>query len=141
MIYITENQKAEAEGALDISFNIFKRNLLVFKTPEKVYIGTNENYNPTYGRHAVEPSYIVNSGTIEATMKFGPSDAQIIGNTFNDSAIVKIKVKKSDKGWVENAEKFVIDDINYQKDTEMGGPVPRGLFDVKYYNVTLKRNG
>jgi hypothetical protein len=120
----------------------FSRKIIVYKTPERIIISTNSNYNFIYtnNQDGLEVQYIPVSGTLDARIKWlDPSDLkgqkdikeEIHGN------IVRLKIKKEDIGWFDDWKRVEVDGRPVQF---FGTAQPHGLFDPNFYTIYLEES-
>lgn len=120
----------------------FSRKIVVYKTPERVVISTNPNYNFMYtdAQEGIDVKYVPVSGLIDARIKWlNPSDLkgqkdikeEVHGN------IVRLKIKKEDIEWFNDWKHIEIDGRTVQF---FGTSQPHGLFDPNFYTVYLEES-
>lgn len=120
----------------------FSRKIVVYKTPERVVISTNPNYNFIYtdAQEGMNVQYIPVSGVIDVRIKWlDPSDLkgqkdikeEVHGN------IVRLKVKKEDIYWFDDWKRVEIDGRTVQY---FGTTQPHGLFDPNFYTIYLEES-
>ena len=117
----------------------FAREVIVWKTPERVVISSDTNYNFLYNEQdSIEVSYIPISGIFNCriqwqdpskTMGWPEIREEVRGN------ICRIKAKKDFVDFIDNAEKIEIDGrpVNV-----MGTNRPHGLFNIDFYTLFFK---
>ena len=137
--YLTEKQKAAYAKPFQKLHDTFARPVTVWKTPERVVISTNPNYNFLYNeQESIEVSYIPISGTFDCriqwqdpstTMGWPEIREEIRGN------ICRIKAKKDFVTFIDNAERIEIDGRPVQA---MGTNRPHGLFNIDFYTLFFK---
>lgn len=153
MNLITGQFKDNVEAARDNVFDTFSREILVWKTPAKTILSSDENYsfsydNPDYDNLNTTDlvTYSGISGSFMACIQYDKSLDRIFSNPkgsrdenfpiTTDDGMVRLKVKSGDYN------SFIKDTVNIQFDgygfrifrTER----PHGLFSPKYYTLYLK---
>ena len=119
----------------------FSRPVTVYKTPERVVISTDSNYNFLYNdQEAIEVTYVPISGQFDCRIEWqDPSKLmgwpeireEIRGN------ICRIKAKKDFVDFISDAEKIEIDERPVQS---MGTSKPHGLFNIDFYTLFFKES-
>jgi len=119
----------------------FARQVVAWKTPERVVISSDSNYNFLYNdQESIEVAYIPVSGSFNCRIEWqDPSKVmawpeireEIRGN------ICRIKAKKDFVDFISNAEKIEIDGRPVQS---MGTNRPHGLFNIDFYTLFFKES-
>jgi len=119
----------------------FARPVNVWKTPERVVISSDTNYNFLYNEQdSIEVSYIPISGSFNCriqwqdpskTMGWPEIKEEVRGN------ICRIKAKKDFVDFIDNAEKIEIDGRPVQA---LGTNRPHGLFNIDFYTLFFKES-
>lgn len=120
----------------------FSRKIVVYKTPERVVISTNSNYNFVYSstQDGLEVQYIPVSGILDARIKWlDPSDlkGQVDIKEEVHGNIVRLKIRKEDIVWFEDWKRIEIDGRTVQF---FGTSQPHGLFDPNFYTIYLEES-
>jgi hypothetical protein len=139
--YLTEKQKAAYSKPFQKLHDTFARPVNVWKTPERVVISSNSNYNFLYNeQESLEVTYNPISGQFNCRIQWqDPSQTmgwpeireEIRGN------ICRIKAKKDFVDFISDAEKIEIDGRPVQP---MGTNRPHGLFDIDFYTLFFKES-
>jgi hypothetical protein len=119
----------------------FSRLVTVYKTPERVVISTDSNYNFLYNdQEAIEVTYVPISGQFDCRIEWqDPSKLmgwpeireEIRGN------LCRVKAKKDFVDFISDAEKIEIDGRPVQS---MGASKPHGLFNIDFYTLFFKES-
>jgi hypothetical protein len=139
--YLTDKQKAGYSKAFQKLHDTFARPVKVWKTPERVVISSDVNYNFLYNeQESIEVSYTPISGIFDCriqwqdpsrTMGWPEIREEIRGN------ICRIKARKDFVGFISDAERIEIDGRPVQP---MGTNRPHGLFNVDFYTLFFKES-
>lgn len=139
---LSEEEKEEYSDVFGDLHDTFCRKILVYKTPERVIISTNNSYNFIYTdqQEGLNVQYIPVSGFLDVRIKWlNPSDLkgnkdikeEVHGN------VVRLKIKKEDISWFENWKHIEIDGRTVQY---FGTSQPHGLFDPNFYTIYLEES-
>jgi len=119
----------------------FSRPVTVYKTPERVVISTDSNYNFLYNdQESIEVTYVPVSGQFDCRIEWqDPSKLmgwpeireEIRGN------LCRVKAKKDFVDFISDAEKIEIDGRPVQS---MGTNRPHGLFNIDFYTLFFKES-
>jgi hypothetical protein len=119
----------------------FSRPVTVYKTPERVVISTDSNYNFLYNdQESIEVTYVPVSGQFDCRIEWqDPSKLmgwpeireEIRGN------LCRVKAKKDFVDFISDAEKIEIDGRPVQS---MGTNRPHGLFNINFYTLFFKES-
>jgi hypothetical protein len=119
----------------------FARPVIAWKTPERVVVSSDSNYNFLYNeQESIEVTYIPVSGKFDCRiqwqdpskmMGWGDIREEIRGN------LCRIKAKKDFVDFISNAEKIEIDGRPVQS---MGTNRPHGLFNIDFYTMFFKES-
>ena len=119
----------------------FSRLVTVYKTPDRVVISSDNNYNFLYNdQEAIEVTYIPISGQFDCRIEWqDPSKLmgwpeireEIRGN------LCRIKAKQDFVDFISDAEKIEIDERPVQS---MGTSKPHGLFNIDFYTLFFKES-
>jgi hypothetical protein len=119
----------------------FARLVTVWKTPERVIISSNLNYNFLYNeQESLDVKYIPVSGQFYCRIQWqDPSKTmgwpEIREEVRNN--ICRIKAKKDFVDFISDAEKIEIDERPVQA---MGSNRPHGLFNIDFYTLFFKES-
>ena len=142
MNLIPDSDQLKYDDVFNDIHDTFSRKIIVYKTPERVIISTNSNYNFIYtdAQEGLEVKYVPVSGVIDARIKWlDPSDLkgqkdikeEVHGN------IVRLKIRKEDIGWFDDWKRVEVDGRPVQF---FGTAQPHGLFDPNFYTVYLEES-
>jgi hypothetical protein len=119
----------------------FARAVIAWKTPERVVISSDSNYNFLYNEQdSLEVTYIPVSGIFNCRIQWqDPSKMggwpeireEVRGN------ICRIKAKKDFVDFISDAEKIEIDGRPVQA---LGTNRPHGLFNIDFYTLFFKES-
>ncbi len=119
----------------------FSRPVIAWKTPERVVISSDINYNFLYNeQESIEVTYIPVSGKFDCRIQWqDPSKMggwpeireEVRGN------ICRIKAKKEFVDFIGDAEKIEIDGRPVQS---LGTSRPHGLFNIDFYTLFFKES-
>jgi hypothetical protein len=119
----------------------FARPVTVWKTPERVVVSSDPNYNFLYNeQESIEVTYIPVSGKFDCRIQWqDPSKMggwpeireEVRGN------ICRIKAKKDFVDFISDAEKIEIDGRPVQA---LGTNRPHGLFNIDFYTLFFKES-
>ena len=119
----------------------FARDVIVWKTPDRVIISSDSNYNFLYNdQEALEVNYTPVSGIFQCrvqwqdpskTMGWPEIREEVPGN------FCRIKAKKDFVDFIGDAEKIEIDGRFVQS---MGTNRPHGLFNIDFYTLFFKES-
>ena len=136
---VSNTEKLAWSSEFNNIHDTFARQVVAWKTPERVVISSDSNYNFLYNdQESIEVAYIPVSGSFDCriqwqdpskTMGWPEIKEEIRGN------ICRIKAKKDFVDFIDNAEKIEIDGrpVNV-----MGTSRPHGLFNIDFYTLFFK---
>jgi hypothetical protein len=138
---ISNAEKSLLANEFNDLHDTFSRLVTVYKTPERVVISTDNNYNFLYNdQESIEVRYIPVSGQFDCRiewqdpskmMGWGEIREEIRGN------LCRVKAKKDFVDFVSDAEKIEIDGRPVQS---MGTNRPHGLFNIDFYTLFFKES-
>jgi hypothetical protein len=137
--YLSEKQKAAYAKPFQKLHDTFAREVIAWKTPERIVVSTDPNYNFLYNdQESIEVTYIPVSGKFDCRiqwqdpskmMGFPEIREEVRGN------ICRIKAKKDFVDFIKDVEKIEIDGRPVQS---LGTNRPHGLFNVDFYTLYFR---
>lgn len=137
--------KAQAAALWQIGFDFWKEPILIYKTPQKTYISTNNStYNFAYGEDSlgIVETYITQSGIFQGIVEYiDQEDNQklnFIGAGQNQThnlvseSKVRLTFETGAMTYLSNLEKIVIDGRNFKILSDFQ---PRGMFSRTELNL------
>jgi hypothetical protein len=119
----------------------FSRSVIAWKTPERIVVSSDPNYNFLYNeQESIEVTYVPISGTFDCRIQWqDPSKMggwpeireEVRGN------ICRIKAKKDFVDFISDAERIEIDGRPVQA---LGTNRPHGLFNIDFYTLFFKES-
>jgi hypothetical protein len=138
---VSDSEKLLLSSEFNDLHDTFSRLVTVYKTPERVVISTDSNYNFLYNdQEAIEVAYVPVSGQFDCRIEWqDPSKLmgwpeireEIRGN------LCRVKAKREFVDFISDAEKIEIDGRPVQS---MGVSRPHGLFNVDFYTLFFKES-
>ena len=138
---VSDSEKLLLSSEFNDLHDTFSRLVTVYKTPERVVISTDSNYNFLYNdQEAIEVSYVPISGQFDCRIEWqDPSKLmgwpeireEIRGN------LCRVKAKRAFVDFISDAEKIEIDGRPVQS---MGVNRPHGLFNIDFYTLFFKES-
>jgi hypothetical protein len=134
-------EKNNYSKVFDDIHDTFARPVIAWKTPDRVVISSDTNYNFLYNdQESIQLEYVPISGIFNCRIQWqDPSKTagwpdireEIRGN------ICRIKAKKDFVEFISDAEKIEIDGRPVQT---MGTNKPHGLFNIDFYTIFFKES-
>ena len=138
---VSDSEKLLLSSEFNDLHDTFSRLVTVYKTPERVVISTDSNYNFLYNdQEAIEVAYVPVSGQFDCRIEWqDPSKMmgwpeireEIRGN------LCRVKAKIEFVDFISDAEKIEIDGRPVQS---MGVSSPHGLFNIDFYTLFFKES-
>jgi hypothetical protein len=138
---VSNTEKNIYSKVFDDIHDTFARPVVVWKTPKRVVISSDLNYNFLYNdQESIEVTYIPISGTFQCRIQWqDPSKTdgwseireEVRGNT------CRIKAKKDFVDFISDAERIEIDGRTVQT---LGTSRPHGLFNIDFYTLFFKES-
>ena len=139
--YLTDKQKAGYAKPFQKLHDTFARPVTVWKTPERVVISSDSNYNFLYNdQESIEVTYIPISGTFDCRIQWQDPTKSMGWPEIKEDVranVCRIKAKKDFVDFVGGAEKIEIDGRAVQS---MGTNRPHGLFNIDFYTMYFKES-
>ena len=139
--FVSNEEKLSWANEFNNLHDTFARNVTAWKTPKRVVVSSDPNYNFLYSdQESIEVSYIPISGTFDCRIQWqDPSKMmgwaeireEVRGNT------CRIKAKKDFVDFISDAEKIEIDGRPVQA---VGTSRPHGLFNIDFYTLYFKES-
>lgn len=131
-----DEEKEEYSDVFGDLHDTFARKVTVWKTPERVVISTNSNYNFLYNeQESIEVTYVPISGSFDCRIQWqDPSKMRGWPEIREEvrANICRIKARKDFVDFIDDAEKIEIDGKVVQS---MGTNRPHGLFNIDFYTL------
>ncbi len=149
---ISNLEKAAMESEIQNVFDTFKRPLIVYRTPEKVYLSTNPNFSRfgQFGQNNEMQKEEINQqniSTIEACILYAKNQGfeqfnkDKTGGSYEAIKVresnMKVRIKVDIVGYeiLKDAKLIELDGRHFQKDSE---PRCHGLFDTTRWSFFFK---
>jgi hypothetical protein len=139
--FVSDAEKLAWGNEFNNLHDTFARPVVAWKTPERIVVSTNPNYNFLYNdQDSIEVKYIPISGTFDCRIQWqDPSKTdgwseireEVRGN------ICRIKAKQNFVDFIGEAERIEIDGRPVQ---QMGTSRPHGLFNIDFYTIFFKES-
>jgi hypothetical protein len=136
---ISNAEKSLLANEFNDLHDTFARPVIAWKTPERVIVSSDPNYNFLYNeQESIEVTYIPVSGQFDCRIEWqDPSKImgwpeireEVRGN------ICRIKAKKDFVDFIKDVEKIEIDGRPVQS---LGTNRPHGLFNIDFYTLFFK---
>lgn len=138
---LSDSEKIEYAGVFGDVHDTFARDVVVWKTPKKVVVSTDNNYNFLYNEQkSLGVTYIPVSGTFKARVQWG-DPAKLIANPEIKEEIkgnvCRLKVKQDFVNFLDGAAQVEIDG---RKVEQVGSSKPHGLFNIDFYTLFFKES-
>jgi hypothetical protein len=153
MDLLTQAQKNELSLQIDNIADTFKREIVVYKSPNKIIVSSDPNYNPfdSNNQNIFNPENEWVQSKFYARILYrnyqdGPYMTPYVGGTLDEAqaklrsaeGIVRIKIHKNDyENFIKEAKKIEFDGFMFLVETLER---PHGLFNTQYYTYYLKRD-
>lgn len=139
--YLTDAQKSGYASAFNRLHDTFARPVTAWKTPKRVVVSTNPNYNFLYNdQEDIEVTYIPVSGTFDCRIQW-QDPAKLMGlpeiREEIRGNVCRIKARKDFVDFISDVEKIEIDGRPVQS---LGTSRPHGLFNVDFYTIYFKES-
>lgn len=140
---LNQATRDRADALWNLPFNFFKETIVIYKTPQEVYISSDSNFNFFYGEKSpgVEKTYITQSGVFEATIEYIDQEDNQKRNyvptdnpAVNTEAKVRITVGTGAAAFLNECEKITFDGNNFRV---LSDQQPRGMFTRSQINLWL----
>jgi hypothetical protein len=138
---VSNDEKLAWANEFNNIHDTFARAVTAWKTPERVVVSSDPNYNFLYNdQESIEVTYIPISGIFDCRIQWqDPSKMggwpeireEVRGN------ICRIKAKKDFVDFISDAEKIEIDGRPVQA---VGTSRPHGLFNIDFYTMFFKES-
>lgn len=138
---ISDEDKLALGNVFNEIHDTFARPVIAWKTPERVVVSSDTNYNFLYNeQESIEVNYVPVSGVFDCriqwqdpskTMGWPEIKEEVRGN------ICRIKAKKDFVDFISDAEKIEIDGRPVQA---VGSSKPHGLFVIDFYTLFFKES-
>jgi hypothetical protein len=138
---VSNDEKLAWANEFNNIHDTFARAVTAWKTPERVVVSSDPNYNFLYNdQESIEVTYIPISGIFDCRIQWqDPSKMggwpeireEVRGN------ICRIKAKKDFVDFISGAEKIEIDGRPVQA---VGTSRPHGLFNIDFYTMFFKES-
>ena len=138
---ISNAEKSLLANEFNDLHDTFSRLVTVYKTPERVVISSDNNYNFLYNdQESIEVTYIPISGQFDCRIEWqDPSEMMGWGEIREEirGNLCRVKAKKDFVDFIVDAEKIEIDGRPVQS---MGTNRPHGLFNIDFYTLFFKES-
>lgn len=119
----------------------FSRQVVAWKTPERVVISSDSNYNFLYNeQESIEVSYVPISGIFNCRIQWQDPSKMMGWPEIREEVrgnLCRIKAKKDFVDFISDAEKIEIDGRPVQA---LGTNRPHGLFNIDFYTLFFKES-
>jgi hypothetical protein len=138
---VSNSEKLLLSSEFNNLHDTFSRLVTVYKTPERVIISSDSNYNFLYNdQEAIEVAYIPISGQFECRIQWQDPSKMMGWPEIREEVrgnFCRIKAKKDFVDFISDAEKIEIDTRPVQS---VGSSRPHGLFNVDFYTLFFKES-
>lgn len=140
--YLSNLEKAELSNELNNLHETFSRNVIIYKSPERVDILSNDDYISAYRdyRQAVNLQYNTVPVSGQFLMRIKWLDPRKEENIPIENPlpgqVCRLKMKKDAYDFLSGYQSFYVDDISCEM---VGVPRLHGLFNIDFYTVYVKR--
>jgi hypothetical protein len=139
--YLTEKQKSGYAKPFQKLHETFARPVVVWKTPERIVISSDPNYNFLYNdQESIEVNYIPVSGKFDCRIQWQDPSKTMGWPEIREEIranVCRIKAKKDFVDFINNAERIEIDGRPVQS---LGTNRPHGLFNIDFYTLYFKES-
>lgn len=140
--FLSEAEKAQLSSEFNNLHETFGRNVIIYKTPERVDIITNEDYISAYRGYRqgnnLQYDTVPVSGTFLMRIKWldPRSEESLPIENVVAGQLCRLKMQKDAYNFLSGCQSFYVDDIACET---VGVPRLHGLFNVNFYTVYAKR--
>jgi hypothetical protein len=138
---LSDIEKTAYSNVFNDIHDTFSRDVIVWKTPKKVVVSTNNNHNFLYNdQESLKVDYIPVSGTFKARVEWGDPSKLILNpdiRTEIKGNVCRLKVKQDFINFMDGAAQVEIDG---RKVEQIGSNKPHGLFDIDFYTLFFKES-
>jgi hypothetical protein len=139
--YLTAIQKSGYANPFNNIHDTFARKVNVWKTPERVVVSSDANYNFLYNeQESIEVNYVPVSGTFDCRIQWQDPSKMMGWPEIREEVrgnICRIKARKDFVDFISDAEKIEIDGRPVQS---LGTSKPHGLFEIDFYTLFFKES-
>jgi len=140
---LTTTERQNISGIIDDVFDTFKRPIVVYKEPTKTVTDVNLDFMFGYDAESQSPNYTYTqrTGVYSATIKYikstSPDDPSQILSTELEDQIVRIKVNKTARDFIEDGrnQKVTFDNKSFEF---MSNDTPKIFLGNTYYYYFVK---
>jgi hypothetical protein len=138
---LSDSEKLSYSQVFNDIHDTFARKITMWKTPKRVVVSTNNNFNFLYAeQNSIESTYIPVSGVFDARVQWGNPAKLMNDQDIKEEIpgnICRIKVKQDAIDFLADAAQVEIDGRKVEK---IGSSKPHGLFNIDYYTVFFKES-
>jgi hypothetical protein len=138
---VSDSEKLLLSSEFNDLHDTFSRLVTVYKTPKRVVISSDSNYNFLYNdQEAIEVAYIPISAQFECRIQWQDPSKMMGWPEIREEVrgnFCRIKAKKDFVDFISDAEKIEIDTRPVQS---IGSSRPHGLFNVDFYTLFFKES-
>lgn len=140
---LTTTERQNISGIIDDVFDTFKRAIVVYKEPSKTVSDVDLDFMFGYNAESQSSNYIYTqvTGSYHATIKYikskSPDESSQLLNTDLEDQLVRIKVNKQARDFIENGanQKCFFDNKDFEF---ISNDTPKIFLDNTYYYYFLK---
>jgi hypothetical protein len=137
--FVSNEEKLSWANEFNNLHDTFARNVTAWKTPQRVVVSSDPNYNFLYSdQESIEVSYIPISGNFDCRIQWQDPSKMMGWPEIREEVrgnICRIKAKKDFVDFISDAEKIEIDGRPVQA---VGTSRPHGLFNIDFYTLFFK---
>ncbi len=138
---VSNTEKLAWSSEFNNIHDTFARQVVAWKTPERIVISSDSSYNFLYNdQESIEVAYIPVSGTFDCRIQWqDPSKMMGLPEIREEvrGNICRIKAKKDFIDFISDVEKIEIDGRPVQA---LGSSRPHGLFNIDFYTLFFKES-
>ena len=138
---VSDAEKSAWANEFNNLHDTFARSVTVWKTPERVVVSSDPNYNFLYNeQESIEVEYIPVSGKFDCRIQWQDPSKMMGWPEIREEVrgnICRIKAKKDFVDFISDAEKIEIDGRPVQS---LGTNRPHGLFNIDFYTLYFRES-
>jgi hypothetical protein len=138
---VSNDEKLAWANEFNNIHDTFARAVTAWKTPERVVVSSDPNYNFLYNdQESIEVTYIPISGIFDCRIQWQDPSKMMGWPEIREEVrgnICRIKAKKDFVDFISDAEKIEIDGRPVQA---VGTSRPHGLFNIDFYTLFFKES-
>jgi len=144
--YLSDAQKAQFETIMSNFHDTFARDVTLFKIGQKIGLSTNPNFNSLYGRNSSNTTFVEQSLTVKARVRYFKQEEEIFLNRDGNASTggqakilmpagsVKIRVDSTAHEFLGETKRVEFDGKRFQV---LHNPRPVGTFGPQHYDWFL----